>query len=153
MTNGEPLADDGLINYERLHTLIEAFQFYPMIIKRDKNVSKSIHQIFNSSHKTEPPVSEVKDYLHHLLEIIWIKVQERHFTVAQAFRYFDIQNSGKVSKSDLIYGLEQLKVKLSSADVTSVFDFLDKNKDGFISYSEFCYLCEEKRRNIDPFDN
>ena len=34
-----------------------------------------------------------------------------------------------------------------------VFKYLDKNNDGFISYSEFCFLCEEKRRNIDPFDH
>lgn len=34
-----------------------------------------------------------------------------------------------------------------------MFDYLDKNRDGFVSYSEFCFLCEEKRRNIDPFDS
>jgi EF-hand domain pair len=52
-----------------------------------------------------------------------------------------------------VFGLEQLKVKLSSSDVALVFEHLDKNCDGYISYSEFCFLCEEKRRNIDPFDN
>jgi hypothetical protein len=44
-------------------------------------------------------------------------------------------------------------VKLSSADVAMVFEYLDKNSDSFISYNEFCFLCEEKRRGIDPFDN
>jgi hypothetical protein len=29
---------------------------------------------------------------------------------------------------------------------------MDKNNDGSIDYSEFCNLCEEKRRNIDPFN-
>lgn len=33
-----------------------------------------------------------------------------------------------------------------------MFDYLDRNKDGFVCYKEFCYLCEEKRRGIDPFD-
>jgi hypothetical protein len=31
------------VNYERLNILIEAFHFYPLIIKRDKNLSASIH--------------------------------------------------------------------------------------------------------------
>jgi len=30
---------------------------------------------------------------------------------------------------------------------------LDINKDGYITYNEFCGMCEEKRRNIDPFDH
>jgi len=33
-----------------------------------------------------------------------------------------------------------------------VFDHLDKNKDGYLDYAEFCQLSEEKRRGIDPFD-
>ena len=45
-----------------------------------------------------------------------------------------------------------MKIKIAGSDLTSVFDHLDSNKDGFIDYNEFCGLCEEKRRNIDPFD-
>ena len=63
-----------------------------------------------------------------------------------------IIQTGKISKNDFIFALESLKVKLTSADIGLVFEYLDKNKDGYISYSEFCYLCEEKRRNIDPFE-
>ena len=29
---------------------------------------------------------------------------------------------------------------------------MDTNGDGHIGYSEFCQLCEEKWRNIDPFE-
>jgi hypothetical protein len=32
-----------------------------------------------------------------------------------------------------------------------VFMHLDKDYDNAISYNEFCELCEEKRRKIDPF--
>ena len=31
--------------------------------------------------------------------------------------------------------------------------FLDKDNDQNISYNEFCELCDEKRRNIDPFED
>jgi hypothetical protein len=33
-----------------------------------------------------------------------------------------------------------------------MFNSLDVDKNGVIDYNEFCNLCEEKRRNIDPFE-
>lgn len=36
--------------------------------------------------------------------------------------------------------------------MNEVFEFLDSNKDGYVTYNEFCQLCEEKRRDIDPFE-
>lgn len=30
---------------------------------------------------------------------------------------------------------------------------MDKNGDGVIDYGEFCNLTEEKRKNLDPFEN
>lgn len=92
----EVLDDQSTVNYERLNLLIEAFQFYPLIVKRDKNVSHSIHQVLNSS-KADPSQADENlirdrgfDYLHSLLELIWIKIQERYLAVAQAFRFFDV---------------------------------------------------------------
>jgi hypothetical protein len=57
-----------------------------------------------------------------------------------------------ISKSDFIQSLENLKIKLTATDTTAVFDYLDKSKDGVLSYQEFCNLCEERRRKIDPFE-
>ena len=45
-----------------------------------------------------------------------------------------------------------MKIKIGAEDVKAVFEYLDKDKDGYIKYLEFCGLCEEKRRNIDPFE-
>ena len=33
-----------------------------------------------------------------------------------------------------------------------MFKYLDRGEKGFISYPDFCELCEEKRRHLDPFD-
>ena len=30
---------------------------------------------------------------------------------------------------------------------------MDKNGDGVIDYGEFCNLTEDKRKNLDPFEN
>lgn len=52
-----------------------------------------------------------------------------------------------------MFSLDQLKIKLSSAELANVFNFLDKNQDGFVNYYEFCNLTDEKRKNTDIFDN
>lgn len=106
----------------------------------------------HDQHGENKPKDPSHEHLHSMLEFIWIKLQEKYITVAQAWRFFDIQNTGKLTKNDFMYGLETLKIKLTPADVTSVFDYLDKDLDGKVTYAEFCHLCEEKRRNIDPFD-
>lgn len=42
---------------------------------------------------------------------------------------------------------------MAASDVNLVFEHLDSSpKDSYISYQEFCALCEEKRRDIDPFE-
>ena len=37
--------------FEKLNTLTEVFQFYPLIVKKDKNKSHNIHYVLNS-HQT-----------------------------------------------------------------------------------------------------
>lgn len=46
--------------------------------------------------------------------------------------------------------MENLKVKLSSKDQLLIFNYLDKDRKGYIDYADFCNLSEERRNNIDP---
>jgi hypothetical protein len=45
-----------------------------------------------------------------------------------------------------------LKIKLSAQDISEAFEYLDVSRDGALSYTEFCNLCEERRKHIDPFE-
>jgi len=60
--------------------------------------------------------------------------------------------AGKISFSEFSLAVERLFLKISPENLSSIFKYLDKNQDRFIDYTEFCRLCEEKRRDIDPFD-
>jgi hypothetical protein len=40
---------NSIIDFDRLTTLIEAFQFYPMIVKKDRNKSSNIQSILNAN--------------------------------------------------------------------------------------------------------
>jgi Ca2+-binding EF-hand superfamily protein len=37
--------------------------------------------------------------------------------------------------------------------VDAIFKYLDRDQKGYISFGDFCELCEEKRRQLDPFDH
>lgn len=50
-------------------------------------------------------------------------------------------------------GLDRLRMKISEVEARKVFGYMDNDGNGEVSYNEFCELCEEKRRGIDPFEN
>ena len=45
-----------------------------------------------------------------------------------------------------------MNIKIPKGDIKRVFRYLDDDNNGCIDYREFCNLCEEKRRKIDPFE-
>lgn len=70
-----------------------------------------------------------------------------------AFRFFDLRSTGKISFADFSYIVDQLSIKFTRHQVQDVFNYLDKDKDGQVTYTDFCELCEERRRQIDPFES
>jgi Ca2+-binding EF-hand superfamily protein len=42
-------SEEDIIQFDKLNSLVEVYQFYPLIIKKDKNHSSSIYQILNSN--------------------------------------------------------------------------------------------------------
>jgi len=91
----------------------------------------------------------IKDWLSSLA----IKIDERFKKVANAFRYFDLRSTGKISFADFSFIIDQLHIRFSRQQLIDMFRYLDKDQDGFLLYNDFCELCEEKRRHIDPFES
>ena len=81
------------------------------------------------------------------------KITEKFDRLNAAYRFFSGYKMDKISFSDFAIALEKLKVKLTTKELSEIFNYLDKNRDGFIDYREFCMLSEEKYKKIDPFDN
>lgn len=48
-----------------------------------------------------------------IIEYAWRKLEERFKTTSAAFRFFDTNCKGKISKLDLAVGLENLRIKIS----------------------------------------
>eukprot|EP00347_Sterkiella_histriomuscorum_P006774 403351480 len=91
--------------------------------------------------------------LQDCLQILCDKIDERFKKVAAAFRFFDLRSSGKISFADFSFIIDQLQIRFNRQQVQDVFKFLDSDLDGYVTYNDFCELCEERRRLIDPFVN
>ena len=86
------------------------------------------------------------------MTLIAIKLEEKFITLGKGFLFFDQDGDHAINRQEFHKGIESMRVKLAKADVEEVFDHLDTDGDGSLSYIEFCGFAEEKRRNIDPFD-
>jgi len=93
-----------------------------------------------------------RKHLSKLMTLIAIKIEEKFTSLGKAFLFFDSDGNREINLPEFSNAIEKLRVKLSKADLQLVFNTLDTDGDGMISYNEFCEFTEEKRRNIDPFD-
>ena len=146
-----------MVSVNKLSAFIDFFNFLPFKIKKTKNNSKDIYYVMSSNQKGEATYEketkqdEEKAVFTEMLSMISSKINERFNSINAAFRFFDSDYDQNINFNDFAQGVEYLRVKLSYEDIWKIYRYLDTNGDGQISYSEFCQLCEEKWRKIDPF--
>lgn len=86
-----------------------------------------------------------------MLDLLWIKLDERFTSMSDAYRYFDRNFNNRVSFGEFQKALDHLRIKFQVSMIDEIFQFLDKGRKGYIGYQDFCELAEERRRNIDAF--
>ena len=137
------IEDEESIDFERLNQVIEIYQAYPLIIKKDKNKSEAIYSVFNTVGKNQGQGSLIQS-----LNLISDKLTQKYVTLSKSFRYFDQLNKGKIPRSVFKEGVIKLDLGLSDKQIRMAFDFLDLNRDGYLTYVEFCRISEENRKNL-----
>ena len=153
---------DAHISRPLFTELLDAYQFLPIKIKRDKNKSESVYYVLNSNqrghYQSRDEILQSLKYdndrkhLTKIMTLIAIKIEEKFNTLGKGFLFFDLDGDHAINRQEFHKGIESMRVKLAKTDVDQVFDHLDADADGTLSYAEFCGFAEEKRRNIDPFD-
>ena len=123
---------------------------------REKNASPGIDFVMQAkisqSRASEKSLHRQDDDVSALLEFVWQKIQEKHKSLTNAFRFLDYKSKGKIKKSDFALGLEKMKILLARADSDRLFNHLDKNSTGFLTFAQFCTIVEEtSSRVIDPY--
>jgi hypothetical protein len=125
------IKDKSQATFERVNTMIEFLQCYPIIVRRNKNAAPNMTQIFptenirNQNGKTLEETAN-QEYIEKLVQFTWTKVKEVHPNTSHAFRFFDVNGKGKIRKSDFSAGLEKLRIRLSAEDLAHVWQCLDK---------------------------
>ena len=135
---------------EQVEKLKNIFEF--LDINKDgelthAEIRKAILQIFPDEYMTEEKINyiidkmdENKDGVISYEEFLRVTVDEKILleknNLKLAFDKFDLNKDGKLSKEELLNILDQG----SSEYVDSLLELIDKNKDGFISFDEFCHL-------------
>jgi calmodulin len=67
----------------------------------------------------------------------------------RVFNLLDKDGSGKISSSELSYGLRQLGVTMNSEEVNELVAETDLNKDGEIDFTEFITLISKSNKDLD----
>ncbi len=85
-------------------------------------------------------MDENKDGVISYEEFLRVTIDEKILleksNLKMAFDKFDLNKDGKLSKEELINILD----KGASNYVDSLLSLIDKNRDGYISFDEFCHL-------------
>lgn len=148
---------------QRLSAIVEMSQFYPFLIKKNKNFSQELYYVLSSGTSKDftEGIQQIKQNktktaeelrTEQVVEFVWSKIEEKFSNLAKAFRFFDLDNNTQLTRKEFRDGLERLKIKITDEDRELVFNYLDNSQNGWLSYREFCHLVDEKRRKIDPFD-
>lgn len=154
--------DGNQVDKQKLISLIDFYQYYPVYVQKDRNFSKEMYYVMSSNTdggyqwkgglKKQQVDNMQNADMHGLLDYINDKIKEKYPKISQAYRFFDIDHKSVLTREEFHNGLKKLKLNdLPPEKIDQVFDFCDKNKDGLLTYNEFCFLLEDKYKNLDPF--
>jgi Ca2+-binding EF-hand superfamily protein len=94
--------------------IIDMFSLFPMTKNIVKNQSKDIFNIMSGNKfngASIVPQDVGGSNMSQLLDLLWIKLDERFLTIADAFRYFDKNYNNKVSFGEFQKALDNLRIK------------------------------------------
>lgn len=63
--------------------------------------------------------------LNRIVDLLWVNINSKFKTIAEAFRYFDVNFNNRVSFSEFQKGLDHLRIKFSLNIVDVIFQWLD----------------------------
>jgi len=73
-----------------------------------------------------------------LNDLLRSKLEERYASLTDAFRKVDKSGNGFITAADFDETLRGFGVRVTRASLTALMDRYDINKDGLVSYAEFC---------------
>ena len=72
------------------------------------------------------------------------KIQNKFFSMRDAFLSFDIDKSGEITESKFIEGICSMNADVTEDQIRALFKALDLDENGRISFEEFCRISQRK---------
>ena len=102
-----------------------------MKVKKVKNKSSDIYCILSSNKRDNFDVKESANGgitdpdLATNLEIIWSMIDQKFKKLADAFRFFDMDDNRTIDFIEFFSGLDKLRIKMSEKDALKCFKYLN----------------------------
>ena len=149
----EIMTGEGLINLQTFTDLIDLFTYLPIQKKQYSNDSANLFMVMSSNTQQKHTHKPTQGgYIKRMLDLLWIKIQEKYESLPEAYRYFDQNFNNRVGFNEFQKGLNAMRITYQVNQVNEMFQYLDRGNKGYISYLDFCEMAEERRRNLDQFD-
>ena len=107
------LKGSNFVNLQKFMDLLDLFTLLPMTKTHTRNHSKDIYRILSSNTLTGHTVRNTDSggTLKKMLDLLWIKLDERFKSMAEAYRYFDRNYNNRVSFGEFQKALDHLRIK------------------------------------------
>ena len=122
---------NGTIQASELHSVLES-------LGRNSN-DDDVNQFLTKLDVDENGVVS-KDEFMAAVDEIYSFPQSTVDEVVQAFQIFDINGSGKITVDEMKTILLKFTNEFSERDVASIFELIDVDQDGKVSYAEFAEI-------------
>ena len=81
-------------------------------------------------------LNESKKLKEECIQQITKLMKDKGYSAAQAMKYFDSDNSGSLTRSELAQGFQRMKVPLNERQLKNIMTILDQNNDNVITMAE-----------------
>lgn len=77
------------------------------------------------------------------------RLQNKYYTLRDAFRAFDVDKTGEITESKFLEGIVGLHTQITEDEIRQVFKAIDIDQNGKISFDEFCHLAQKRPLKLD----
>lgn len=150
---GEEGSAGKSINLQKLADILDLFNMLPLKKESEKNSSQVIYEVLSGNNLKNATCTNPDGggQQQQMLDLLWIKIEERFHNMADGYRFFDVNYDNHVNFAEFQKAIDKLRINFQITQLDTLFRTLDRGNKGFISYGDFCELAEERRRKIDAF--
>jgi calmodulin len=130
------LNDDGKISVHELGKALRRIGLNPT----NKEVQEMVHSVDLDASGT----LDFNEFLLLIATVEWPSQDNSVLEIENAFKHFDTDGNGTISKNELKHMMTTLGEILGEEEVDFFMDLADTNKDGVIDYTEFAKLLSDR---------